>query len=223
VHVFNDVLLLDDAHGSADEVQIAEFECLHDLCLERQVHLQLQQSYFDVGGAFGQHHFEFIVFSQERAHGVQVREVEGKQLRLVRLVEQVVLVPDVVALVPISLPLPENVEARLDLEVHFVFVSVGVGGGNVADEVEVVEVVDVAREFSREALDRGVPRRVAVLGHLIIISPRKLPLYLRCLVLNRQILVHSDITPVRYYYFRLRLCEDGHGLVISEMDHYLLR
>uniref|UniRef100_A0A7S3CJY0 Uncharacterized protein n=1 Tax=Strombidium rassoulzadegani TaxID=1082188 RepID=A0A7S3CJY0_9SPIT len=122
----------------------------------------------------------------------------------------------VVALVPVGLPLAEDGEAGVKLEVDEALVSGGVRSADVADVVVVVEALDVLGELDAEVAD-GVLALIGVeVGH--VVDPRELAIDAGRLVEQVEVLVDRDGAPVGHENASLGLREEGQGVGEGEEE-----
>lgn len=144
--------------------------------------------------------------------------VKGENILLDFVIEQVVFVPHSIALMPIGFPAPENMESRFNIERNLVFVSKSVGRGDVADEVVVVQIVDVSRERSVERFYGCVSTAVRVFTGLVVVCTGKLSFDSSSFIGELEVLVNSYVAPVAHHNIRLGFFEKRHGLIVHKMN-----
>ena len=146
----------------------------------------------DVGDPLRQDDFDCELLGVDSLEGVleaDVPEVEGRPR-----VEEVAVGVDVVAELPVGLPAPEEGEPGHEADPDEVggIVAEGLGGGDVADLVEVVQPPDLVGKVEVDALE-GVLDVVALGAEG---DPRELPLQRGALVYDLVALGDADVAPV---------------------------
>ena len=140
-----------------------------------------------------------------------MEEGHVENILFISIVEEMVFSWHVILLIPICPPLPKNREAWINLELYTLSCPKRMRTAYIPNIIIVRQPPNIIRHLSRDLLYRMLPTLRIII--LIIDSP-KLSLHTCRLIKYRIMLIHSDISPMRYLNRALSILKDGDRIIV---------
>lgn len=165
-----------------------------------------------VGSSFRENDFESEVLSSNSLKLMRKLSREDKLIGVLLIVLDVLVCWELIALAPGCLPAAHDRESGFDLKSDLVKGTVGVALRDVANGVDVVEVISIHREGALKACN-GV-----LVSVLLVVNSAKFACELCDLVLALVKLINMDGLPMRDSDCSGHIFEERKRAVVSEVD-----